>query len=228
MQKTQRLPAEVGYFLLMAVFPIGVAFVESTYLRPIYISRYLIVALPSLMLFLVWMFNAYGRRIGWLLRITFAVLMVGTSLHQAVARSTPVKEDYQAAASYLAATAQPQDVVVVSPPFTSYPFDYYWAGSAATTTLPQWNRFVAGAAPAFNPATLPQEVGQIAAGHHDAWLVLSYDQGYQKAVLDYFDAHYERIETRPLSPGLQVVHFRLRYDLPDTAALLHSINTPAG
>lgn len=227
-QKSQRLPAEVGFFLLMAVFPIGAAFAESTYLRPIYISRYLIVCLPSLMLFLVWMFNAYGRRTGWLLRIAFTALMVATSLHQAVARSTPVKEDYQAATRYLETAAQPQDVVVVSPPFTSYPFDYYWSGSAATTTLPQWNRFVAGSAPAFDKATLPTEVGQIAAGHHDAWLVLSYDQGYQKTVLDYFDAHYERLDSRPISPGLQVVHFRLRYDIPDTAALLHSLNTPAG
>ena len=217
-QKAKRVPAEVGYFLLTGLLPIAAAFVVSVTVRPLYISRYLILALPSLMLFLTWMFNTYGRRTGRLLGTAFVLVMVVTSLHQALAPTTPTKEDYQAASRFLQTAAQPQDVVVVSPPFTSYPFDYYWQGTAATTTLPVWNRFVAGTAPAFDAATLPQQVQQIAGSHHDAWLVLSYDQGYEKTVLDYFDSHYERRTTRQLSPGLQVVQFRLRYDIPDTGS----------
>lgn len=228
LQKTKRLPAVVGYFLMMGLFPVAVAFAVSVTVRPLYISRYLIIALPSLLLFLTWLFSAYGRRAGRTLRVVFVLGMLGLSLHQAISATTPTKEDYRAASSLLAGEAGPQDIVVLSPPFTSYPFEYYWTGPAALTTLPNWNRFGAGAAPAFDPRTLPQQVAQLKSGHQSAWLVLSYDQGYEKTLVRYFDTHFQRLQTRSLSPGLIAIHYRLRYDVPNTAALLRSLNQRRG
>lgn len=227
-QKAKHVPAEVGYFLLSGLLPIGAAFLGSRLLHPIYESRYLILSLPALILALTWVLQAHGRRSGRLLQAVLVLVIGATSLHQALSASTPVKEDYRAVAEYLETVAQPQDIVVISPPFTSYPFDYYWEGAAATTTLPLWDRFEAGGAPAFDPATLPQQVAQVAGGHRDAWLVLSYDQGYEDEVLARFDAEYDRLGVSTPSDGLTVYHFRLRYDLPNTAALLDSLNTPDG
>ncbi len=224
LQKTKRVPPEVGYFLLMGLLPVLAAFAVSVTVRPVYVSRYLIVALPSLLLFLTWLLTVYGRRTSLVLRSVLLVGLVAASLHQALSTSTPAKEDYRAASDYLQSAAAPQDVVVVSPPFTSYPFDYYWKGAAAVTTLPAWNRFEAGDAPAFDPATLPAEAAGLKVSHEDAWLVLSYDQGYQKTVVQYFDSNFQRVGVRQLSPDLLVYHYRLRYDLPDTGALLDSLN----
>ncbi len=227
LQKTRRVPPEVGYFLLMGLLPVLAAFAFSVTIRPIYVSRYLIVALPSLLLFLTWLLTVYGRRAALVLRSVLLLGLVAASLHQALSSTTPAKEDYRAASDYLASVAAPQDIVVISPPFTSYPFDYYWKGAAAITTLPAWNRVQAGSAPAFDAAKLPAEAAQLKVGHHDAWLVLSFDQGYQDTVVQYFDANFQRLEARPLSPGLVVYHYRLRYDLPDTAALLDNLNKAA-
>lgn len=228
LQKTKRLPAVVGYFLMMGLFPVAVAFAVSITVRPLYLSRYLIIALPSLLLFLTWLFSAYGRRAGRTLRVVFVLGMLGLSLHQAISASTPTKEDYRAASGLLAGVAGPQDIVVLSPPFTSYPFEYYWTGQAALTTLPNWNRFQAGAAPAFDPRTLPQQAARLKSGHQTAWLVLSYDQGYEKTLVRYFDTHFQRLQTRSLSPGLVAIHYRLRYDVPNTAALLRNLNQRRG
>lgn len=228
LQKTKRLPVEVGYFLMMGLLPIAVAFGFSVTVRPLYLSRYLIIALPSLLLFLTWLFSAYGRRAGRTLRTAFVLAMLALSLHQAISTSTPTKEDYRAASSTLARQAGPQDIVVLSPPFTSYPFEYYWRGTAALTTLPLWNRFEAGTAPPFDPQTLPQQAAKIKSGHQSAWLVVSYDQGYEKTLVNYFDTHFQRLEARHLSPGLTAIHYRLRYDIPNTAALLQSLNQRRG
>ena len=227
LQKTRRVPPEIGYFLLMGLLPVLAAFTVAITVRPVYVTRYLIVALPSLLLFLTWLLTVYGRRTALLLRSVLLLGLVAASLQQALSPATPVKEDYRAASDYLASAAAPQDIVVISPPFTSYPFDYYWNGAAALTTLPAWNRVEAGAAPAFDAAKLPEQAAALKVGHHDAWLVLSYDQGYQDTVVQYFDATFQRLEARPLSAGLIVYHYRLRYDLPDTAALIDSLNKVA-
>lgn len=227
-QKAKRVPLEVGYLLLMALFPIVAAFAVSVSFRPLYVNRYLIVSLPALLLFLTWLCTVYGRRTARLLVVALPAALLAASLHQATASTTPTKEDYRAASRYLEAAATPQDVVVISPPFTSYPFQYYWEGSAAVTTLPVWNRFEAGDAPAFDPATLPAQAEALKVSHHSAWLVLSYDQGYEQTIVDYFDTHFERRQVRTPSPGLLVIEYRLRYDQPDTGKLLEHLNQQTG
>ena len=227
LQKTKRIGLEVGYFLLVGLVPITCAFIFSVAVRPLYISRYLIIALPSLLLFLTWLLSTYGRRAARLLRAAFLIGVVATSVHQAVSATTPSKEDYRAVSDYLAVAAHPQDIVIISPPFTTYPFDYYYRGAAAVTTLPLWDRFQAGSAPPFDARTLPAQAAQIKGEHEDAWLVLSYDQGYQQKIRQFYDSHYQRLAVRTVSPRLTVYHYRLRYDIPTTSSLIASLNPRA-
>ena len=79
--------------------------------------------------------------------------MLGTVV-QATNPDTPVTEDYRTAAQLVEEGARPQDVVVLSSPFTVYPFEYYYDGAARLTTLPVWDR--QGPAPAYDPARLPE------------------------------------------------------------------------
>ena len=223
-QKAKRVPLEVGFLLMMGLFPVLAAFAVSVAVRPVYVNRYLIVSLPALLLFLTWLVTIYGRRTARLLSVALPVTLLAASLHQATASTTPTKEDYRAVSRFLETAAGPQDVVVISPPFTSYPFQYYWQGDAAVTTLPAWNRFESGDAPAFDPATLPAQADALAVSHRTAWLVLSYDQGYEETIVEYFDANFERKQVLTPSPELMVVEYRMRYDQPDTALLLDYLN----
>ncbi|MDE1924804.1 MAG: hypothetical protein KGH79_01315 [Patescibacteria group bacterium] len=50
------------------------------------------------------------------------------------------------------------------------------------------------------------------------YVLLSYDQGYEKNIKDYFDAHYQQILSINFSQDLNLYEYRLRYDTGVTAA----------
>jgi uncharacterized membrane protein len=223
-QKHHRYTASLTYMILAAFAPILAAFAVSITITPFYISRYLIVSLPALYIVMVWFIGGLPRRFSGYASLALIGIMMFALGHQAASGDTPVKEDYRDATSYVSTKADPQDVVVLSAPFTIYPVEYYYTGSAALTTIPQWNRFVAGNAPAYRSSELPQQVFAIKGNHRDLWLILSYDQGHNAEILRYFDTHFERLSRKAFSPGLAVYAFRLRYDIPNTNALIRSLN----
>jgi hypothetical protein len=128
----------------------------------------------------------------------------------------PVKEDYRAAASYLTENTSSQDIIVASAPFTIYPIEYYYAGNARIVTQPLWDRFSQGAIPAFNKERLATETKEATRSYQRAFVILSFDQGYNKEVKDYYDSHYERIDSKQFSQGLDVYTYKIRYDKPLT------------
>jgi hypothetical protein len=128
--------------------------------------------------------------------------------------TVPTKENYREAAQYLSQNAQAQDVITLSAPFTVYPVEYYYRGEATVTTLPLWDRYAYGAIPVFAEDTLPKEVEQTTGDHQNIWLVLSYDQGYQEKIKEYFDTHFERVLEKNFSPGLDLYMYKIRYDTP--------------
>jgi hypothetical protein len=134
---------------------------------------------------------------------------------------TPVKENYLGVSTYLTSHVRPQDVVLISAPFTIYPIEYYYKGTAPISTLPVWNQYAYGSIPAFSETTLPAQVASSTADAQDVWLVLSYDQGYQKDIKDYFDAHYKLLFTKIFSPALTLYVYQLRYDTPISYATSH-------
>lgn len=223
-QRNRRFTPSITYLALAAFFPILGAFLISSFVTPVYISRYLIVALPALYILLVWVISGLPRRLPGYVIVGLVGVMTLTSGRQAASADTPVKEDYSGATTYISAHARPQDVVILSAPFTIYPVEYYYTGQAPLQTLPVWDRFKAGDAPAYQAAGLPSQVKTLAADHRNAWVMLSYDQGHNKEILDYYDQHYERLMSRPFSPGLVVYEYKLRYDIPNTDALINSLN----
>jgi len=215
LQRTKKkIPPEITLFVLLAVIPVLSAFIISVTIRPFYLSRYLIVALPALFIFMAWILTRYrpwiSRTVGVVLVLIVGVLFTV----QVLSPNTPVKEDYKDAVQHLEKNAGPSDVVVLAAPFTIYPVEYYYKGTAKLTTQPIWNRFESGSVPAFDPAKLEQETKANVDSYQNAWLMLSYDQGYNKDLKDYYDKHYQKVSEHKFSPGLTIYEYKTRYDEP--------------
>lgn len=212
LQKNRKTSNEAIFFVLAAIVPVIGAFIISVTVRPFFQSRYLIVALPALMIFLAWILSIYTRRVRITLQIGLVTVILGLFVVQAVNPNTPVKEDYREAVGYLSQEATSQDVIILSAPFTIYPTEYYYQGDAKVTTQPIWNRFSQGSVPAFDEQKLETEAKQNTQSYQKAWLMLSYDQGYNDDIKNYFDNHFERLAGREFSKGLWVYSYKVRYD----------------
>jgi len=215
LQRTKKkIPAEVTLFVILAVVPVLSAFIISVTIRPFYLSRYLIVALPAVFIFVAWILTRYRPWISRTVKIVLVIVVVALFAVQVVNPNTPVKEDYREAVEYLDMNTKPTDVVVLAAPFTIYPVEYYYKGTAKLTTQPIWNRFESGSVPAFDPKTVEAETKENVGAYQRAWVMLSYDQGYNKDLKDYYDNHYEKLSEKKFSPGLTVYEYRIRYDKP--------------
>lgn len=214
MRRGQALSRETQYLILAVFVPILVVFAVSFVFQPIYLTRYLVIALPALYLVLVALTETYPKGLAFMVQSVFVMLMLCMLGVEIVSAAVPVKEEYRSVATFLADHAKPQDVVVVSAPFTIYPMEYSYKGYASLETLPVWDRAKTGAIPAYDPAKLPTEVTSLVKNHEVAWLVLSYDQGYEAEIRKYFDSHFERLYEKQFSPGLSLGAYKVRYDIP--------------
>ena len=212
LQKNRPIPLSIKFFITSAFVPLGIAFLVSVLYQPIFLSRYLIIVLPALLIFISWVVMYYPPRISLIFRSVLVVAMIGFSVLQLASSDTPVKENYREVSDYLAKNATNQDVIIVSPSFTLYPFDYYYAGTTQINTLPVWDRFSPGAGPGFEEAKLPQQSEAANGVARYAYVVFSYDQGYEAKIQQYYDAHWPREEKIVFSPKLSVYKYRLRFD----------------
>lgn len=216
LQRNKKITKETIFFVLAATIPVIAAFAISITVRPFYQSRYLIVSLPALLIFISWFVSIYPRMVATLLRIAIVALTIFLFAIQVTSPDTPVKENYKGAVGYLNKNATARDVIIVSAPFTIYPTEYYYQGSAKVTTQPIWNRFEQGSVPGFDAKRLPDEVKQNTDAYQTAWLMLSFDQGYNDKIKQYYDTHFERTSQKEFSKDLWIYSYKVRYDKPLT------------
>jgi hypothetical protein len=207
---------QTEYFLITVLVSVAIAFIGSFIIAPVFVSRYLIFTVPSLYLLLASLFNSYGPRPAAIARYVLAILMLITLGVEIISPTTPVKENYESATSYLNSHVTAQDVVVLSAPFTVYPVEYYYHGDAPVTTLPIWDQYSYGAIPGYSAAQLPKEVTQATGSSQNVYLLLSYNQGYEKDIKDYFDSHYQKLSEQNFSDDLNLYVYKLRYDTTAT------------
>jgi mannosyltransferase len=225
LRHSTRISAVSEYLLTSVLVSILLAFAVS-FITPVFVSRYLIFTVPAIFLLLSSLFESYRPQAAFLARTALVGLMVVTLGIEIVSPTTPVKEDYFAAAQYMQQNATAQDVVILSAPFTVYPVQYYYRGTAPLATLPAWDQYSYGPIPAFDQNKLPNQVAQETNGAQNVWLLLSYNQGYQSNVQQYFDSHYQRILAKDFSPGMTLYEYKLRYDT--TTATHAATSTTAG
>jgi uncharacterized membrane protein len=214
LQRHKRMAIETEYNMLAIFVPVLLAFGVSFVITPVFISRYLILVVPSLYLCILALFDSFPVRFAAFCKYALVLLMLVMLGVEIFSATTPVKENYLEASEYLNTHVRPQDAVIISAPFTLYPIEYYYHGTAPVSTLPIWNQFGHGAIPPFSEATLPQQVASSTEDVQDVWLLLSYNQGYQQNIQDYFDSHYQRLYSKTFSPGLTLYVYKIRYDAP--------------
>jgi mannosyltransferase len=212
LQKNHKITQQAVFFALAAVIPVVAAFIISVTIRPFYLSRYLIVSLPPLLILIAWIFSIYPKKVRRIMQIGLVIVTLGLLLIQILNPQTPVKEDYKQAVGYLNQTVTAQDVVVVAAPFTVYPTEYYYTGAAKLTTQPIWNRFEGGAIPGYDANKVKEETDENVLPYQYAYLMLSYDQGFNAKLKTYYDSRFERVATKDFSDGLTVYKYRIRYD----------------
>ena len=223
LRRGQKIKSQTVYLFISLFLPVALAFAVSQEWKPIYVTRYLILALPSLFLLVSWILSTYPERLARIIKVSLVVGMGAMLAIEVVNASTPVKENYRGASDYIAANAAPTDIIALSAPFTIYPFEYYYQGPDAVVTLPVWDQYSVGAIPAYSPQELSSDVAKISDSHETLWLLLSYDQGYEKDIKMYFDTHYQRVDARSFSPNLDLYAYRLRYDDISLAGALKKI-----
>ena len=208
----QRISTKMGYVIVAGILPIVLAFVLSYLVSPFFVGRYMAACVAPLAILLAWLISNYRQGLYRAVSLGIVGLLIGVSAQQYSSGSTPVKEDYRLAASVISDQAKAHDVVVLTAPFTVYPFNYYYDGTARVYTLPDWQREVPGPIPAFNPDTLPGQVEALNKNHQYVYLLLSYDQGYEEEIYQHYQQRFEKVDSRRLSPDLRLEVYRVGYN----------------
>ncbi|MBI5134250.1 MAG: glycosyltransferase family 39 protein [Candidatus Taylorbacteria bacterium] len=210
-RKKQSEP-ETSYFLIASFLPIALAILVSLTYRPVFLSRYLVVSLPSIYLLSVHFLSSYKKRAGEIALAALSAAAVLMLVLQTVDPGSPVKEDYRSVARYVEARADADDLFVVSAPFLTYPVEYYYRGAPRLATFPRWQRYTKDNLPEpYSPELIERDSAGWAKVYEHVYLLLGYDQGYEEEVRIYMDEHFERVGMETFSPGLSLYIYRLRY-----------------
>jgi mannosyltransferase len=112
-------------FLAWLVVPVAVALAVS-FVKPLLIPRYLIVALPASALVLAIGLAAIASRSRWVgLGALVALLAAGVSAYQGTYAARHSDEDWRTIAATVGAHIRPGDSVIVYPANAAFPFAYY-------------------------------------------------------------------------------------------------------
>lgn len=200
----------IKYFIVVTLFPIILVFVIS-FIKPVFLIRYLIFTAPSFFIIFSWILFQLSRQISQALLVLFAFIMLGFLFFQNASNATPVKEDYRGAANYISKKASAGDVIAISSPFTIYPFEYYYKGQAVIETIPFWDVYKSGRISKFSTERLKTQINNYSKNYNNVYIILSYDQGYEKKIINYMDTHYQRLDLKVFSPGLSLREYKLKY-----------------
>ncbi|MFC4544128.1 glycosyltransferase family 39 protein [Halosolutus amylolyticus] len=192
----QDSPVNAVYLtLLWLVVPILVPIALSHVVTPIFVDRYSIGA--SLAFFLLIAVGVRTISRSSLRFVVIGVLLVALVAPLPTYYQADQKEQWREAAADVEATADGDDVVLVSRPFAERPFGYYVDRSDVTTVR-------------IPPDASTDEIRGAVDGHDDVWIVLSYtdsstDRRISQAVASH-DEYRGPVEERQYN-GITVVRF---------------------
>jgi mannosyltransferase len=196
------------YIGLMAFLPTIILFFVSIFLRPVFLSRYLIMCLVPTYMMIGSLLFSFQSKIIYFLRFSLVAAMILGLFIQITSPDITVKENYRGVINYVINQSQNTDVIAVSAPFTIYPFYYYYNGSAKLSTIPQWD--LTTAIPEFTEENLAKQMQEFKEKNKRLYLVLSYDQGYEKKVKNYADYNFKFVSEQTFSPKLNLYIYDLK------------------
>jgi len=206
LKRSNPFSAETTFFLISAFVPLFVAFAASYVLQPLFLSRYLIVSLPAIVILIALSINHFSFDFRNKLLTTICAACLIASFTQWQSPNTPVKEDFRSAVAFMNENTTPQDTVFVSAPFLIYPTFYYYSGPAAVRTLPDWDRH---GGDALDSSMNVEKIETSIKNHHhtdgNLFVLLGYDQGDELILRNYLAENYTTIEHLTLSPDLELL-----------------------
>jgi mannosyltransferase len=206
-KKNMAIQLKHYYLATMAFLPTFLLFVISILIRPIFLSRYLIMCLPPLYILIALLLFSQKNNLLKVLRPIFILAMIASLVVQIVNPKAPIKEDYRGVINYVISQVKSNDIVAATAPFTIYPFDYYYNGSAKLITVPDWDR--KSGIPDFNEAKFIDQLDVLSKDNNKLYLVLSYDQGYEKKVVNIVNTKLD-LESEKEFPQIRLMVFRFR------------------
>lgn len=202
---------EVLLVMLGAFVPVLIIYLISVFIKPMYLTRYLIVVTPPYYILLTW----YLSELRGSIRFSTIAVFVGllcVSLHiQATHPDNPVREGYREAANYLNKAATPRDIIIMAPPYTIYPINYYYNGTAKLATIPVWNKR-RGGIPDYNEERVSTDAKSLQDYHVRMFLVLTTNLENSDKIKTYFDTHYTKLEKHQFSQNIWVEVYQAEYE----------------
>jgi mannosyltransferase len=146
------------------VLPTVVSF-GGSYVKPVFVSRYLIVSLPALALFAAFALSQIRvQTLAYGLTGVFVLLMLPALDH--VYFDMP-KEEWRDVTSYVLSEAQPGDAIVFHSPWVEGPYQYYAVRADGGLSQPEVAHYDAVGNEAIGPRLQSE-------GHQRVWLVLAH------------------------------------------------------
>jgi mannosyltransferase len=183
-----------GFVAAWLLVPVVLAFAAS-FVQPMFLTYYLIVSLPALVLLAgAGVARLPGRIVA---AVAVSVLVVLSALRLSAWYSHGSEEDYRGAAAYVVKAARPGDGVAFQPTWTSEPIVYYQRRAGATGPAPV---DLLGGAPS------PRE-------HPRLWLVMRESDATPARRLSLersLSGAYERVAGQPRFRRVLVVLYRAR------------------
>jgi mannosyltransferase len=182
----------VEIVLLWICIPIGASFFLS-FAKPIFLARYVIVALPPLILLAARGLTLLRRPV---LAVAAAVIAGLSALQLAVFYREQI-EPWRSAARHVVLHSEPHDGIVFYAPYVRFPFEYYLHRDAPGSTLRKlrpvsppygWGRFSIVRFETWSSDPKLESLERLARRQKRVWLVLSHNRG----------TTHDRIETAVL------------------------------
>lgn len=207
--KRAPVPPLVWLLILGIFLPITLTFIISVTIKPLYLTRYLMIAAPLVFVFITWFVSELPKyRMFFALGIAAVLLF---TLHtQQFHPESPAKENYRDIAAYISAEVTTRDIVVLAPPYLIYPFQYYYTGQAHTTSMPIWNKRE-GAIPEITPELLAHDAEIIKGSRKRIFLIVGSDLVGANEAKDYFDNNLTKIDKKQFSKNLWLHIYQAEY-----------------
>jgi hypothetical protein len=219
-------------FLLSWLFlPIVLAFAYS-FIKPIFVIRYLIICLPPLVFLVA---DGLGRiKQRWLTLTALGVLVLLSSFALRDWYTSSQNEDYtqkdnwRGATSYIVSSAETGDAIVFFHPMLKLPFDYYHGRLKAPDDIPAAVHYLPVPEESLNIYYLPEsyssnkvlptpEKGILdrLSGYKRVWLVLGYDFGPEKKeqsrmIQDFLEEEYSITAEKVYFDNIRVYLYTLK------------------
>ncbi len=207
--KRTPIPPLVWLLVIGIFLPITLTFIISVTIKPLYLTRYLMIAAPLVFVFITWFISELPKyRVFFTLAI--ATVLVCTLYTQQFHPESPAKENYRDVATYINAEVTSRDIVVLAPPYLIYPFQYYYTGQAHTTSMPIWDKRE-GAIPVITPELLARDAEIIKGSRKRIFLIVGSDLVGANEAKDYFDSNLTKIDKKQFSKNLWLHVYQAEY-----------------